>query len=109
MVQNLSHRIGATVRTWQPEEGDAALYGLSALFALATIEFSGSVLYRQWAALAVGPYLGAAIFSAVVGWHRRQRSAREFGQREPKAPRHWSTPRIALFLVVLFGATLIPL
>jgi hypothetical protein len=109
LVQNLSHRIGATVRTWQPEEGDAALYGLSALFALATIEFSGSVLYRQWAALAVGPYLGAAIFSAIVGWHRRQRSLRDFGHREARAPRHWSTPRIVLFLVVLFGATLIPL
>ena len=50
---------GRRVRTWEPEEGDAVLYGLSALFAAASPSRTrASALYRQWAELAVGPYLG---------------------------------------------------
>jgi hypothetical protein len=109
VVHDLSHKMGAAVRTWQPEEGDAALYALSALFALLTIELSANVLYRQWAGLALGPYLFAVSLSVAVGRHRKHRARRHNPDDKARPIRHWSTPRIALFLVVLFGATLIPL
>ena len=110
MLENLSYRVGALVRTWEPEEGDAVLYGLSALFALLTIDISGEALYRQWAELAIGPYLVAAVGSVAVGWVRRERRLHDPEPAARAAPsKHWSTPRILLFLVVLLGATLIPL
>ncbi len=109
MVQDLTHRVGAAVRAWVPEGGDAALYGASALFALGTIEFSGLVLYRQWAELAIGPYAAAAVVSFVLGWRRRHRNKIGHDATVRRLRRAWSTPRIALFFVVLFGATLIPL
>ena len=109
LVKDLWYRVGAAVRTWQPEEGDAVLYAASALFALGVIELSGLVLYRQWATMAVGPYLVAAVISAAVGRQRRHRELEAHDRREPRPHRQWSTPRIALFLLVLFGATLIPL
>ncbi len=40
-----------------PETGDAILYGLSAVFALVTILGSSLALYRQWAELAIGPFV----------------------------------------------------
>ncbi|MGH9044513.1 MAG: glycosyltransferase 87 family protein [Acidimicrobiales bacterium] len=96
--------MGALVRTLQPEQGDALLYAASAMFALGTLELSKTPLYQQWAAFALGPYLFAAIGSAAVGWHRTHRS-----HGVVHAQRHWSHPRVALFLVVLIGATLAPL
>jgi hypothetical protein len=108
MVTSLMKRAGAALCTWEPEEGDAALYALSGLFALLTIVYSGRALYRQWAELAIFPYLAAALGSVMVGWVRRSRRRREEGTERPPA-RTWTTPRVALFLVVLFGATLIPL
>jgi hypothetical protein len=102
VVKRLSQRIRAAVSGWQPEAGDAVLYAASALFAIVTFELSGRSLYRQWGELAVGPYLAVAVASAVVGQYRRH--------RVPVASRRqWSGPRIALFLVALFGATLVPL
>jgi len=101
--------VGTAVRTWEPEEGDAALYVLSALFALLTIEFSRTDLYRQWAELAVGPYLAAAGLSILIALHRRRRQPHPRADVPAREPHHWSTPRIALFIVVLFGATLVPL
>lgn len=109
MVKDLSHRVGVAVRAWAPEEGDAALYGASALFALGTIRFSGLVLYRQWAELAIGPYAAATVLSLVLGRWRRHRLKTSHGDAGAHHRRAWSTPRIVLFLVVLFGATLIPL
>lgn len=107
LVKTLTMRTGAVLRSWEPEEGDAALYALSALFALVTIVVSGRSLYRQWAELAVFPYLAAAVGAAAVGWFRRHRRRRVPEDRP--VGRTWSTPRVALFLVALFGATLIPL
>jgi len=101
--------VGTAVRSWQPEEGDAALYAASGLFALGTIVFSNTVLYRQWAELAIGPYVGAAVLSMALGLNRRRRHGQQRRAQTPRSLRHWSTPRIALFLVVLFGATIIPL
>ncbi len=109
MVRSLTKRAGATVRAWEPEEGDAFVYALSALFALVTIAASQTVLYRQWAELAFGPYLVAAAGSFWTGrWRRRGRHL------QPKATgrrpmRTWTLPRVVLLLVALFGATLIPL
>jgi Glycosyltransferase family 87 len=109
VVRNLSNRAGAALGTWQPEEGDAALYALSGLFALLTIALSGNALYRQWAELAIGPYLAAALLSLVVGRFRRRRDLADLARGERRRHRQWSGARIVLFLVVLFGATLIPL
>ncbi|MGH9046119.1 MAG: glycosyltransferase 87 family protein, partial [Acidimicrobiales bacterium] len=108
-VTNLSHRLGAVVASWQPEEGDGALYALSGLFALGTIVFSGNVLYRQWAELALGPYVFTALMSLAAGRYRRYRDRVDTERGEVRPHRQWSTPRIILFLIALFGATLIPL
>jgi hypothetical protein len=109
VVKDLSYRVGAAVRAWEPEERDAFFYGTSALFAGLVIVGSGLVLYRQWAELALGPYIAAAAASALLGWHRR-RMRRPGRLEQPHRPaRQWSNSRIALFLLVLFGATLIPL
>ena len=110
MVTSLIKRAGAALRPWEPEEGDAALYALSALFALATIVFSGRALYRQWAELAVFPYLAAALGSAGLGWAATEPPAPPGTPTERPAGRGpGPRPAVALFLVVLFGATLIPL
>ncbi len=112
MVKELTLKAGTAVKAWTPEEGDAALYGASALFAVLTIALSGLVLYRQWAMLAVGPYVAAAAVSALFGHRRRHLEPPEppeHDERRARPVRRWSNPRIALFLLVLFGATLIPL
>jgi hypothetical protein len=59
-----------------PEAGDALLYGLSALFALITIVGSSLALYRQWAELAIGPFLLGMVASGVVAWLAARRSHR---------------------------------
>jgi hypothetical protein len=109
VVRSLTERAGATVRSWEPEEADAVVYALSALFAVGTIVSSRTVLYRQWAELAFGPYLLAAAGSFWIGrWRRvRRRVQPKAAERHPL--RSWSMPRVALFLVALFGGTLIPL
>ncbi len=109
MVKGLRERAGTAVRTWEPEEGDALVYALSALFALGTIYVSSDVLYRQWATLALGPYLLAAAGSVGIGWYRRTRGRLQPKTAERRPLRNWSVPRVVLFLVALFGATLIPL
>jgi Glycosyltransferase family 87 len=110
VVKDLSYRVHGIVRRWEPEDGDAALYGASALFALGVIVLSSSVvLYRQWAELAVGPYVAVAIVSALVGRYRRHVRRDQTAPREGQSRRRWSTTRIVLFLVAFFGATLIPL
>ena len=108
-------------RAITPEAGDAILYGLSAVFALVTIVGSSLALYRQWAALAIGPFLFGAVASGVSG--------RGGGPSLPTAPsagastadstaastgarssgrRQWIA-RIAIATVVFAGATAIPL
>jgi len=104
---------------WLPEEGDAALYAASALFAGLTAQFSGIALYAQWGKLAVGPYLAAAVVSALVARHRRHAAPVPVAALVDEGPGdagrpgrpalHWSRLRIFMFLVVLVGATLVPL
>lgn len=81
------------------------LYAASALFAAITAETSSISLYRQWAALAIGPYLLGALFSA-LGARRARRTA---SAGEGEGSWHWTTPRVLVFLLVLLGATLMPL
>jgi hypothetical protein len=93
--------------------GDAVLYGASALFAGATAEFSTISLYRVWGQLALGPYVFAAACSVLLGRHHA-RAAAATETAQPTAPsagttRPWRAARIWLFLLVLVGATLLPL
>src|ERR1700691_5969575 len=49
-----------------PEAGDAFLYGLSAIFAVVTIVGSSLALYRQWAELALGPFIFGTVASGIL-------------------------------------------
>jgi hypothetical protein len=126
-VRDLRTRIGR----WVPAEGDAILYGGSAVFALATLRFSSLTLYRQWAALAVGPYLVAALVAVVLARRRPGRPVTDpnggtavvghtgaTDARPADAPsaggraqrdRPFAVGRLWLFVFVLVGATLVPL
>ncbi len=112
MGRELRRWAGTRVALWQPEEGDAFLYALSALFAGLTIRFSDISLYRQWAELALAPYLVAGLLSAIIGRIRAVQAgaAAEAGDAPAgPAPRHWRPARIWIFVFVLVGATLVPL
>ncbi len=99
-----------TLRGLSPEWRDALLYGASALFAGVTGLVVGISLYRQWGQLAVGPYALAAVIMAVVAWRRGRTAGVPVldgeGSRGDRARR---TARVIAFLIVLFGATLVPL
>jgi hypothetical protein len=88
------------LRALTAEGRDAFLYGCSALFAGVTALAMGIPLYRQWGQLAVGPYAAATLLMAWVA----RRSARTGDGR-----RLWGTARIVAFMIVLFGATVVPL
>ena len=93
------------------EGRDAFLYGCSALFAGVAAVAMGIPLYRQWGQLAFGPYLAAALLMAVVAWRSGRRRA---GTGDPGGParhrRHrWNLARVVAFVIVLFGATVVPL
>jgi hypothetical protein len=104
--------------SWSPVERDAVLYAASALFAIGTAQLASISLYQQWGRLAVGPYALGAVASAFAARRARRRKERadasaSFGG-DPRsatagAPWHWTTPRAVIFLVVLLGATLMPL
>ena len=71
---------------WEPEDGDAALYGAWALFAGVSRALRPVALYRVWAELAVGPYAAAALVALVLGrLHRRVRV--RTGPEPPGRPR----------------------
>jgi len=103
--------------SWSPVERDAVLYAASALFAIGTAQFASISLYQQWGRLAVGPYAVGAVASALAARRARRRAATSGGAaggggdrgRAPAPNWHWTTPRAVIFLVVLLGATLMPL
>ncbi|HUY64108.1 MAG TPA: glycosyltransferase 87 family protein [Acidimicrobiales bacterium] len=102
-------RAGAVrvVSSWGPEERDAVLYSGSALFAISTAQVSSITLYQQWGKLATGPYVVGAMLSALAARRLRRRPA---PLADPGTPSwHWTTPRTVIFLLVLLGATLMPL
>ncbi|HUI02339.1 MAG TPA: glycosyltransferase 87 family protein [Acidimicrobiales bacterium] len=117
-------RATAVMAAWGPEERDAVLYSASALFAIGTAQWASIPLYQQWGRLAVGPYAAGAVASALTARHAARRAGRAAvaaqaeGRPVPVAgdadggpgPRwHWTTPRALILLVVLLGATLVPL
>ena len=93
-----------------PGAGDALLYGLSAAFALVTICTSTLGLYRQWAELAIGPFIFGAAASAVLAFVAARRSRRRAGAAltPRRTHRNWVV-RIAIAVCVFTGATAIPL
>jgi len=97
-------RLLAPVRRWSPEWRDAALYGISGLFALLTATAAGIPLYRQWGLMAVGPYLAGGAFMAVVARRRGSRHG-----ESPVTSRRYRIARIIACAVVFAGATIVPL
>jgi hypothetical protein len=91
----LTPRVGS----WSPEQRDTVVYACGAVFALATFRLSAIELYRQWAEIAIGPYVIAALISAMTVRRARRRSERG----------HLSHARVAIFLFVIAGATFLPL
>ncbi len=98
----------------EPENRDAIVYGTSALFAFLTILISSIPLYRQWGEIAIGPYLAGTLWCFVVAWRRRRRMERDAvassgtpGRAGWK--RGWSKPRVATMVIVMAGATFLPL
>lgn len=132
-------RIDRWGRHWTPELGDAIFYALAALFAGATVVVSSLPLYRAWGAVAVGPYLGAAVVSLGSWRWRRSRARRRArrsdgelgelgaatavtgraGAHDTEAPptavdagrveRRARAVRVWLLVAVLIGATVVPL
>jgi MYXO-CTERM domain-containing protein len=114
--------VGRTLRFLQglsPQWRDAFLYSCSAVFAGLTALAAGIPLYRQWGQMAFGPYVAAAAIMALVAWRlgARARSATPVpvsvdhpgDAGGPTVGRGWRAARIAAFLIVLFGATVVPL
>jgi hypothetical protein len=94
-----------------PEWRDAFLYGCSALFAGVAALAMGIPLYRQWGQLAFGPYLAATVFIAVAAWRfgRRDAGADTAAGTAARRRRRWNWARVVAFVIVLFGATVVPL
>jgi len=95
-----------------PEGRDAFLYACSTLFAGVTAVAMGIPLYRQWGQLAVGPYAAATVFMVVVAWRFGRRpvtTGRDGIGPAERRRRRWNWARVVGFVIVLFGATLVPL
>ena len=110
-VRSFRVRALTRLRTLSPETGDALLYALSAAFALVTIYTSTLALYRQWAELAIGPFIfgtvASVILAVVVARRSRLRGAAA-AAASPRSRRNWVI-RIAIAACVFVGATAIPL
>jgi Glycosyltransferase family 87 len=103
-------RARAMVASWNPQEADALLYGASAVFAGLVAHFSTIALYRQWGLIAVGPYVAAALVAAVLGHRARALGTHPSAARRPvRTGLHLGGARLVLFLIVLVGATAVPM
>lgn len=117
MLEKIVTTVRVQTTGWSAEAGDAVLYAGSALFAVVTARFSGLSLYRQWGVLAIGPYVVAAVASAVIGRrraaHDTDRDTAAGARAGSRAARPggstWSAARVAVFVFVLIGATILPL
>jgi hypothetical protein len=96
----------AWLQSLSADSRDVLLYGVSAAFAGATALAVSIPLYREWGRLALGPYAAATLFMAVVARRRRRASA---GSTTPVNGPGWRSARLAAFVVVLLGATVVPL
>jgi hypothetical protein len=100
------------LRSLSAEGRDAFLYAMSAAFAGVTAIAVGIPLYREWGKLAVGPYAVAAVLMAGVAARRAShRTDGPDGGADDGASdgRRWRAARVVALLVVLFGATVVPL
>ena len=118
-----ARRALASLQALSPEGRDAFLYGCSAVFAGITAFAVGIPLYRQWGQMAVGPYAVATVIMAVVahtaGAGDRSGRPEPPGVAVPDGPDPAPPPatgsgrrravRVVAFLIVLFGATVVPL
>lgn len=112
---NLLRQGARVIKSWSPEERDAVLYAASSLFAISTAEASSITLYQQWGKLAAGPYAVGAVLSAFAA--RKERRLRAEGDTlvavagtsKSTGAWHWTGTRTTIFLMVLVGATLLPL
>jgi hypothetical protein len=124
MSRGLPGRAARAMATWSPEERDAVLYSASALFAVATANSGHIALYQQWGRLAVGPYALGAVASAYAARRARRRREAAAAAAESsvavgapaggavaggRANWYWTGTRAVILLVVLLGATLVPL
>jgi hypothetical protein len=101
------------LRRLSPEWRDALLYACSAVFAGVTAVAMGIPLYRQWGQMAVGFYAVASVLMAFVAWRVGARAALVgspgTGPHPRVVGRGWRAARALAFLIVLFGATVVPL
>jgi hypothetical protein len=83
-------------------EQDALLYLVAAVFALGTIALAVSDDYRQWAEMALGPYLVATVICWGVSRRRARRANAETGRAGDRLRRY-------LVLGLLVTVVLVPL
>jgi hypothetical protein len=106
----LWRRAASAIASWTPEQRDTVVYASAAAFALGTMKLSSITLYQQWAKIAIGPYLVGAIVSLLSVRRARRREVTN-ADAAPSAQPHnrLSNVRVAIFLFVLAGSTLLPL
>jgi Glycosyltransferase family 87 len=99
------------LRSLTPEGRDAFLYGASATFSGVTAVAMRIPLYREWGRLSVGPYAAATVLMLVVALVRRSRRNASGGKvvDTDRGRRGWRAARLVAFVIVLFGATVVPL
>ncbi|MHB1517100.1 MAG: glycosyltransferase family 87 protein [Acidimicrobiales bacterium] len=102
-------RIPGTLRGLSPEGRDAVCYAVSAVFAAVTAFAVSIPLYRQWGQMAVVPYAVAASLMSVVAWRLMGRAGSGDGAAPAGPGQKARLARVVAFLIVLVGATLVPL
>ncbi len=111
VVRGIWHSSLDWLRSLTADGRDAFLYGASALFAGVTAVSMRIPLYREWGRLSVGPYAAATALMLVVALVRRSRrsSAGDDAGAQDRPGRGWRAARLVAFVIVLFGATVVPL
>jgi hypothetical protein len=98
------------IRRISPLNGDALLYGASALFALGTIYTSTNALYQVWGRMALAPFAFGAVASVALALYLRRMRRRQPERRLTLAQRRRTvTARIAVAVCVFAGALAVPL
>ncbi|HSZ36768.1 MAG TPA: glycosyltransferase 87 family protein [Acidimicrobiales bacterium] len=98
------------VRRISPVNGDALLYGTSAVFALGTIYTSTNGLYEVWGRMALAPFAFGAVASLGLALFLRRARARQPGRRlTPLQHRRAWVARIGVAVCVFAGALAVPL
>lgn len=110
-----ARRLFAPLRSWQPASWDAILYFAAAAFALGTLLSSRLADYRQWGAMAIGPYVlsGTIALYATLRLRRRSKLTGTWRSAPPELSglqrRSQRRLRLAAMGVALIGALLVPL